>query len=178
MSQKFPSPRIAERRLPVHKQELPVIGWRTWRLGRTADGVALQSVFGNERWDVGGTCARCRCTPPWLTNSHHRVPVVSCGCGLYAFNTPTEAIRQAEREMNVSGTCCVQLTAAGAVVAWGRVVQHGRQGWRAQYARPLALLDAGQPMLLEAARHHRVPLVSWRALCVLPFEYGDALIGG
>lgn len=155
-----------------------MIGWRTWRLRRTVDGVALQSLFGNDRWEVAATCARCRCAPPWLTNTHHPVPAVSCGCGLYAFSTPSDAIRQAEREMGVSRTGWPQLMAAGAVVAWGRVVQHGRQGWRAQYARPLALLDTGQPMLVEAAGHYRVPLVSRRGLCVLPFEYGDVLSGG
>jgi hypothetical protein len=170
MSPTFPSlsRRIAERLLPEHRQELPVIGWRNWRLRRTVDGAVLQSLFGNDRWVVGATRARCRCTPPWLTDTHHPVPSVSCRCGIYAFSTPSEAVRLADRD---AGVCCAgsaQLVAAGAIVAWGRVVQHGRQGWRAEYARPVALLDTGHPMLAEAATRYHLPLVSLRGLCLLP----------
>jgi hypothetical protein len=158
---------------------MPVIGWRTWRLGRVDDGVALQSLFGAERWEVGTTRARCRCAPPWLAMTHP-VPVVSCRCGLYAYSTPSEAIRQAEMHMGVTafGRRQPTATAVGAIVAWGRVVQHGRQGWRAQFARPVALLDKGEQMLEEAASRYRLPLVSVRALCLLPLEYGAALTGG
>jgi hypothetical protein len=180
MSLIFPSssPRIAEPRLPEGSQEMPVIGWRTWRLVRVEDAVVLQSLFGAERWEVGTTRARCRCSPPWLASTHP-VPVVSCGCGLHAFCTPSEAIRQAELQMGVSsfGRRQPTATAVGAIVAWGRVVQHGRQGWRAQFARPVALLDKGEQMLEEAASRYRLPLVSIEGLCVLPLEYGEALMG-
>jgi len=174
----FPSssPLIAERRLPEDRRELPVIGWRSWRLQQTADGVALQSLFGSERWEVGITHAICRRCPPWLPDSHHPVPGVSCQCGLYAFGTPSEAIRHAERQMAMIYAGCRQpAPAAGAIVAWGRMVQHGRRGWRAQYARPVALLNMGQPLLEDAARRYSLPLVSMRGLCLLPLEYGDAL---
>lgn len=66
---------------------------------------------------------------------------------------------------------------AGAVVGWGRVVQQGRQGWRSEYARLLAILKMGQPLLREAALRYNVQLASLRGLCLLPLEYGDALTG-
>jgi hypothetical protein len=170
------NPRIAEPRLPEGRQELPLIGWRTWRLGRAEDGVTLQSLFGCERWDVGTTRAVCRCSPPWLASTH-LVPEVSCRCGLYAFSTPSEALRQAVQQAGVSsfGRRQPAATAFGAIVAWGRVVQHGGQGWRAQFARPIALLDKGGQMLEEAASRYHLPLVSMDGLRVLPLEYGDAL---
>ncbi len=179
MSLMFPgsSPLSAERRLPEDSRQLPVIGWRSWRLQRTADCVALQSLFGNERWEVGITHARCRRWPPWLSNAHHPVPEVSCQCGLYAFSTPGQAIWHGERETGMIDAGDRQpRPVTGAIVAWGRVVQHGREGWRAQYACPVALLNTGQPLLAEAAHRYGLPLVSTRGLHQLPLEYGDALI--
>jgi hypothetical protein len=66
----------------------------------------------------------------------------------------------------------------GAVVGWGRVVQHGRQGWRAEKARPVALLSMGRPLVEEAAIRYGLPLVSMRGLCLLPLEYGEILTAG
>ena len=66
----------------------------------------------------------------------------------------------------------------GAVIGWGRVIQHGRQGWRARNVRPVALLKTGQPMLEGAAARYGLPLVSIRGLSVLPLEYGEVLTAG
>lgn len=127
MSLMFPSssPLIGERRLPEDRRELSVIGWRSWRLQQTADGVVLHSLFGSERWEIGITHAKCRHCPPWLPKAHHLVPAVSCQCGLYAFSTPREAMWHAERRMGTIYAGCRQpAPVAGAIVAWGRVVQH------------------------------------------------------
>jgi hypothetical protein len=63
----------------------------------------------------------------------------------------------------------------GSIIGWGRVIQHGRQGWRAESARPVALLRTGQPQLEEAAARYGLPLVSMRGLSLLPLEYGEVL---
>jgi len=106
----------------------------------------------------------------------HTVPNASCQCGLHAFSTPSEAMRRAESQLApvFAGRTEAQ-PVVGSVVGWGRVVQHGRQGWRAESARPVALLRTGQPLLEEAAARYGVPLVSMRGLCVLPLEYGEEL---
>lgn len=166
----------SERRLPEDSRQLPVIGWRSWRLRRSADGVVLQSLFGSERWEIGVTSARCRRCASRMPTSHDQVPSVSCEWGLYAFSSPTDAIRHLERQLApVFAGCGQPLPVAGAVVGWGRVVQQGRQGWRSECARPLALLKMGQLLLGEAAVRYNVELASLRGLCLLPLEYGDAL---
>jgi len=170
------SPLAPDRRLPEGKRRLPVIGWRSWRLRQAAETVVLESLFGSERWDVGVTRARCRRCPPWMPNNQHPVPNVSCECGLYAFSTPTDALQRAERQLATLFAACRQpQPVLGAVVGWGRVVQHGRQGWRAEYARPIALLNMSKPLLREAALRYALPLVSMRGLCLLPLEYGETL---
>jgi hypothetical protein len=167
--------RAADRRLPEDRQRQPVVGWRSWKLRRTAEGVVLQSVFRSQCREIGVTSARCHVCPPWLINLH-AVPNASCQCGLYAFSTSSEAIRHAERERApVLADRGQAQPVAGAVVGWGRVVQHGRQGWRAESARPVALLETGQPLLEEAAARYGVPLVSMRGLRLLPLEYGEVL---
>jgi len=177
MSMPFPSssPRAADRRLPEGRQGQPVVGWRSWKLLRTGDGVVLQSLFRNECWEIGVTSARCQVCPPWMIN-HHPVPNASCQCGLHAFITPSEAIHHAERRLApVFAGCGQAQPVAGAIVGWGRVIQHGQQGWRAESARPVALLETGQPLLEEAAARYGLPLVSMRGLCLLPLEYGEVL---
>ena len=166
----------SDRGLPAASRALPVVGWRNWRLRRDAEGVILASQFGSERWEVGPTHASCRNCPPWIPASYHPVPSVSCQCGLYAFSTAAEAIRRAQRQTApVFAGCGHAPPVVGAVVAWGRVVEHGRQGWRAEYARPIALLNTGAPLLEEAGARYGVPLVSMRGLTLLPLEYGEPL---
>jgi hypothetical protein len=125
------------------------------------------------RWGI--THARCGRCPPWLTYQH-QVSNVSCQCGLYAFSRPYEAVRHAERHLAIVAAGCRQpMPVVGAVLGWGRVLQHGAQGWRAEPARPIALLRTGHPPLVEAALRYRLSLVSMRGLCLLPLEYGEAL---
>lgn len=111
-----------------------------------------------------------------MPNAHHPVPNLSCECGLYALSTPAEAVRRAAGQLaSVFAACRQPQPVLGAVVGWGRVVQHGRQGWRAEYARPIALLNMGEPLCKQAALRYSLPLVSMRGLCVLPLEYGETL---
>lgn len=182
MSPSFPSPlqsRSAPDRPPAdpgrHRSALAV-GWRSWRVRAVDGGAALEGLHAGGRWEAGATHAACRRCPPWMVNLHP-VPVPSCECGLYAFSTLDEALHQFLHYGCLLHGCGQSAPVTGAVIGWGRVVQHGNQGWRAEHARPLAFLRTGHPLLDALARRHRVPIVSARGLRLLPLEYGEILRG-
>lgn len=103
----------------------PLIGFRCWHV----DGPLLlpENFFPNLRprpWSAF-TATEARC----ISHISHDAPDAGCNCGLHAYYELYPHLTTAPRMV------------AGAIVAWGRVVEHER-GFRAQYARPLALLDA------------------------------------
>lgn len=169
-----PSPPAAGRLLPAASRPVPVVGWRTWRVRRAGEEAALEGLHSSDCWDPGTTHARCRRCPPWMAHLH-RVPDPACECGLYAFSTLEEALQLLMRHARTLRGCGQPPPVAGAVIGWGTVVQHGRHGWRAQHARPVALLDTGYPLLDALARRHNVPVVPMRGLRLLPLEYGEVL---
>ena len=66
----------------------------------------------------------------------------------------------------------------GAVMGWGKVVQHGKEGWRAEYAKIIALLDCkyskGQLRnTQQAAAAYGVEVKSRDALEAMVSEFGD-----
>ena len=85
-------------------------------------------------------------TPP----VHDGVPHESCQCGIYAFRRPEF------ESLNGAGGPKVR----GIVFGWGRYIL-GTLGWRAQFARLVALLETGdEPELVGAlAERYRVELV-------------------
>lgn len=171
-----PSPSAPEPLLPERGWQVPVVGWRTWRVRGTAGSAVLEGVHSGVDWDPGTTHASCHRCPPWMAKVHP-VPAPSCECGLYAFGSPDEALRYLVMPPDeIDGDGPAPLVAGG-VIAWGRIVQHGTQGWRAQHARPVALLDTDHPLLEALALRHRVPVVSARGLRLLPLEYGEVLKG-
>lgn len=164
----------AARLLPEAARQAPVVGWRAWSARPTAAGAVLEGVHSGTPWDPGGTRAECRRCPPWMANLHP-VPLPACECGLYAFTSLDEALRHLVAHARMLRGCGQPPPVAGAVIGWGRVVQHGRQGWRAERARPVALLATGHPLLEALARRYSVPIVPMRGLRFLPLEYGEAL---
>ena len=177
MIRRFPSPMPpALDDLPEAARQAPVVGWRVWRMRLAGGGVALEGLRSADRWESGSTHARCRRCPPWMSNLH-RVPDPACQCGLYAFSTLDETLQLLLRQARTLRGCGQPPPVAGAVIGWGRVVQHGRHGWRAERARPVALLDTGHPLLEPLARHHNVPVLPLRGLRLLPLEYGEVLKG-
>jgi hypothetical protein len=68
----------------------------------------------------------------------------------------------------------------GVVLGWGRVIQHGHEGWRAQCAKVVALLDAKfsrkqYQRTKVIARRYRVPIMNRAALTMMMKEWGDPL---
>jgi hypothetical protein len=101
----------------------PVIGWRTWRVGRRArqrtELVApLAGVTWPSRQPMVAACGSSRHTPPGDR----------CACGLYAVADPgTLEWGGSDHEV------------LGAVALWGQIVEGGR-GWRASHAYPRFVL--------------------------------------
>lgn len=171
-----PNPSSLDRLETGEERQAPVVGWRAWRARPIGEDAVLQGLHSTDRWGEGATHARCRRCPPWMVNLHP-VPVPSCECGLYAFSNLDEALQQLVYHARMLRGCGQPPPVLGAVIGWGRVVQHGRQGWRAERARPVALLGTGHPLLEGLARHHHVPVVPMRGLRLLPLEYGEVLRG-
>ena len=68
--------------------------------------------------------------------SRHQAPGNSCQCGLYAYHPGRRSATEVFPDPNLD---LYSLRASGLVEAWGRVEVH-LDGFRAQYARPLALI--------------------------------------
>lgn len=109
--------------------DIPVIGWRVWRIHPTG----LCSAVLPSRWDVV-TAADCksssglrgilRCDVP----VGGRVPHVGGRCGLYAKWSADAWRRDITTRHQVIGV----------IKAWGRIIEH-ENGFRAEYAQPVLL---------------------------------------
>lgn len=152
--------------LPTEKREMPVVGYRAWgfsskfRIGLGRD-VALKSTGVDHHWSVGANHATC--------NHDHAAPQQSCHCGYYVL----ASLDEVEKHQTLNDGVVV-----GAVMGWGKVVQHGREGWRAEFAKIIALLDCkyskGQLRnTQQAATAYGVEVKTRDALEYTVREFGD-----
>lgn len=154
--------------LPVEQREMPVIGYRAWHLvEKFKIGVGrrpkLQSTGMDYSWKRGLNTAKCG------DGTKHQAPDQRCGCGLYVLASLNELEDHVEMGKNVI---------VGAVVGWGRVVQHGTEGWRAQYAKVLAFLDSkysegNLERTRRVAEVYKVPVFEKRGLERYVAEWGE-----
>ena len=130
-------------------------GIRQWSVGWKAGDAELRG-FGGAKWAAGGTPTKARCRRErGRGRAAHRAPRPECSCGLYAVH-PWEG--PVSLYGGGGGGPLEQIH--GVVEAWGRVELHAT-GFRAQYARPVALAlvgvprrsDAGTAAALLAARY-------------------------
>ncbi len=145
--------------------EPPLVGFRRWGVRRSG---LYSGIFVAGRFvpTPARTMVAPRVTPmPWPPGATHvakcwalrghEAPFGACNCGLSAYYELPE-------DPDLSAPEAVW----GAVVAWGRVVEC-ETGWRAQFARPVGLLDAYNPLdfarplkrAREAAAAYDVPLL-------------------
>ena len=118
--------------------EAPVVpgrlyGLREWTV---RGGTRLGSLAQDGSWAKGSKPTKASCA----AGRGHRAPAANCGCGLYALH-PTVAqcqssFSKAQRAARAGGTSA---DVFGLVAAWGEVELH-ESGFRAEYARPHALL--------------------------------------
>ena len=112
-----------------------VHGIRTWSMLWTHEGDVALTGFGGYQWERGGRATRAEC------DAHRagRAPDPECGCGLYALHPRAGA----EGRLALGSPAAPDSqVVTGIVEAWGRVELHA-DGFRAEYARPVALLLVG-----------------------------------
>jgi hypothetical protein len=109
-------------------------GIRRWTVGWRAGDADLRG-YANATWMPGGVPTKARCRGRGRRMAH-RSPGPSCSCGLYALH-PWEA----QVPLPASGDGFPN-EICGIIEAWGRVELHAN-GFRAQYARPIALALVG-----------------------------------
>jgi hypothetical protein len=115
-----------------------VHGLREWLVstrGFTSSDVYLASSYNGELWHPRVTGANCTeasfLREVFGEREGHDAPHAECGCGLYAYHPAPELSASLARSK--SGLI------GGIVEAWGRIELH-EQGFRGQFARPLALV--------------------------------------
>jgi len=157
----------------------PLIGYRCWLVEDRPGGPQLCGVLTQIEWaDRPGAWTRAFCSrlPVAVrrgTRDHsEEVPHAYCTCGLYAYH-------------GLSGEGYDDLVEVpkgpGFEVVWGAVVAAGRvlayeEGWRAQYARPVALLqrsDSG-PRVRGVADQLGIPVVPLAGIAHVAAEFGVA----
>ena len=157
----------------------PLVGFRHWgaKRGGLYSGIFVAGKFVPN--PALGMVAPRAGQMPWPTDHDrfakcfalrgHDAPYRDCNCGWAAYYTLPE-------EPDLPAIECVW----GAVVAWGKIVEH-ETGFRAEYARPLALLDRKHPAdsrerglrLQNAAETYNIPLLARDELLAYAAWHGE-----
>jgi hypothetical protein len=122
----------------VKASDAPVLpgrlyGLRAWTVG---GGTRLESLAQQGAWASGSKPTKARCA----AGRGHRAPAHDCGCGLYALHpTVGECQSSFDKARRSARTGGAGGDVFGIVAAWGEVELH-ESGFRAEYARPHALL--------------------------------------
>lgn len=121
--------------LPEEFGITPVRGYRMWSVLNT---VRLASLNFDLVWEPGKvTEAQCfnNCSSP---PSVGRCGNYGKGCGIYAVHRSERIGPMSAYSLAPPRMTAVSTWVWGVVEGWGRVVWH-KDGWRAQYARPVAI---------------------------------------
>ena len=155
----------------------PLVGFRQWGARR---GGLYSGIFVAGRFlpNPALSMVAPRAAPsPWPTEGHraatclaiggHEAPARDCNCGYAAYYAlPAEPGLPARQAV------------WGVVVAWGRIVEC-EHGFRAQYARPVALLDRENPFdprrraAARAAERYGLPLLERDELVAYAAWHGE-----
>lgn len=191
-----PSPPEPEQSIPTSRRTMPVIGYRAWNVRedfKLGVGVehrltALNGEFGH--WEVGGNAAECKAQQHpgyayggtyiygyrslYPAGPTHPTPSLNCHCGFWVLSD----LDRVPFRPGVGDDNQPRYPVVGAVLGWGRVIQHADVGWRAEKAQVIALLDCryhdDQLALTErVAEAYGVPVLSRDALELYVKEFGD-----
>ena len=154
------------------------MGFRQWgsRRGRLFSGIFVAGRFVPN--PALHQVAPRAVPSPWPTDADrvakcfalrgHEAPHRDCRCGYAAYYALPE-----EPELPAPEAVW------GAVVAWGRIVEC-ESGFRAQYARPVALLECDDPLdgrrakrVARAAQEYAIPLLSREELIAYAGWHGE-----
>jgi hypothetical protein len=147
--------------------ELVVGAWRGYRVWRISGDRLTGWWYTDYVWAPGAAEASCDARRWTLRGRRARHPGLAapqrgCACGLYALQEPWDfAGYLPTRHFGVSDEANAVV---GVVAGWGRAFR-GKRGWRAQFARPVALYWT--PDLDERvdriARRYRCQVVAGRS---------------
>jgi hypothetical protein len=101
-----------------------VVGFRAWGV-HSGDLLSTGTPFRWRSREVKASCWYCSLARPAGVPPGHDAQVLECGCGIHAF-------LHLERAVELGPV-------VGVVTGWGRVIHHGSEGWRSEYARIIAL---------------------------------------
>jgi hypothetical protein len=121
--------------------ELVVGAWRGYRVWRIAGDRLVGWWYTRYPWAPGRSEATCYATRWTLLGRRPRhpdlpVPQLDCKCGLYALHEPWDFT--GDLPSRLFGTSDESNVVIGVVAGWGRAFR-GERGWRAQFAKPVAL---------------------------------------
>lgn len=147
--------------LPVVERALPIIGFRGWIVvTEKRVGVKLGSTGVGAFWQP--TTNKAGCLADGDVEGRHEAPSADCHCGFYL-------MRRLDDVIPYTGDEAVY----GAVVAWGRIIEH-TDGFRAEYARPLALVK-DSPLAEMAGNALGLPVVAREYLENYAKEFGEEM---
>lgn len=159
--------------------DAPIVGFRQWGVRRSAlySGIFVAGRFvptpaltmiaprvKPQPWPIGEErVAKC------FALRGHDAPFRDCNCGLSAYY-------ELDEDPDLPAPDCVW----GAIVAWGLVIEC-ETGFRAEYARPIALLDAYNPLdfakpgrrAVAASEAYGIPLLRRDELVAYAGWYGE-----
>ena len=122
----------------------PVLGYRAWLIEPGCDGYRLRGVLSSAQWaSTRGAWTMAACRPPAGSRPppvpHHQtsVPHPDCTCGIYAYHSLS--IGGYDGRLRQPDSTEIGIV-WGVVVGAGRVLVY-QDGWRAQFARPVAILQ-------------------------------------
>lgn len=155
----------------------PLVGFRHWG---SRKGALLSGIFVSGRFVPNPALSMVapRAVPsPWPKEEArpakcfairgHEAPYRDCRCGYAAYYALPEEPELPARQ-----------AVWGVVVAWGRIVEC-QYGFRAQYARPVALLDLHNPfdprggVRAKAAERYEIPLLERDELIAYAAWHGE-----
>ncbi len=115
----------------------PIYGIRKWSTHWRGDRPVLRAAVQGGRWKGGGEPTKARCR---FAKEDHDAPDPHCGCGLYGVH-PARYEEWAKSRFGVPDLDPGS-EVLGVIEAWGRVELH-RDGFRAEYAKPHAIVRIG-----------------------------------
>jgi hypothetical protein len=159
----------------------PILGYRCWVADIVGGGVRLRGVLAPTHWKTAaGAWTEAVCTPPEGDGpassgcaGENAVPRRDCSCGLHAYHS----LRAAGMDGHARGLYPKRFDDRlvwGAAIGAGRVLVYD-DGWRAQYARPVALLSGSGFVhhLRGVAEQLGIPVVGACHIARVAAEFGE-----
>lgn len=134
-------PMKMQTKLTHGKLDYPVIGYRRFNVREYGDKVAVASLNPS---DLPGWVSKTHTEAVCLQGETHRVPDEYCTCGIYSYSSLKLAFQNWWKSEVIAS-----------IVAWGKIVQHDDEGFRAEKARIIGFL-APEAALNEMMSYRRV----------------------